>query len=159
MDGTLCGVWIDGEGRARVAVAAPDGGREERIFPFEPFAWLASPPFDHPVSGIEFERLGGTADLGTLARARSLDAFDGFIRVARDSVAIDAIRPLECQFLLQHRARLFGDLGFTRLRRCQVDIETSSADGAFSDAERPEDRVLAIGIRSERRADSCSWKR
>jgi DNA polymerase elongation subunit (family B) len=43
--------------------------------------------------------------------------------------------------------RLYGDMGFARLRRCQVDIETGSADGGFSDAERPGDRVLAIGMR------------
>ncbi len=148
MDATLCGVWIDGEGRARVSVATPGGGREERILPFEPFAWLASAPIDGPVAGIEFERLAGNAALGTLVRAQSLEAFDGFLKVARESVAIDAIRPLESQFLLQHRARLFGDMSFSRLRRCQVDIETGSADGGFSNAERPEDRVLAIGVRS-----------
>jgi len=148
MDGTLCGVWIDGEGGARVSVATAGGGREERTFPFEPFAWLASSPFDGPVAGVEFERLGGDAALGVLARASSLDAFDGFLKTARESVAIDAIRPLESQFLLQHRARLYGDMGFARLRRCQVDIETGSADGGFSDAERPGDRVLAIGMRS-----------
>ena len=147
MDGPLCGVWIDGEGRARVCVAAPDGGREEGILPFEPFAWLASAP-SAPVPGVEFERLAGGAALGTLARASSLEAFDGFLKAARNSVAVDAIRPLESQFLLQRRSRLFGDMGFTRLRRCQVDIETGSADGGFSDAERPEDRVLAIGMRS-----------
>jgi DNA polymerase I len=149
MDGTLCGVWIDGEGRARVSVASPDGGREERLVPFEPFAWLASAPPGDPVAGVEFERLGGNAALGTLARARSLEAFDGLIKATRGSTAVDAIRPLESQFLLQHRARLFGDMAFAKLRRCQVDIETGSADGGFSDASRPEDRVLAIGMRSE----------
>jgi DNA polymerase, archaea type len=148
MDGTLCGVWIDGEGRARVCVATPAGTREERTLPFEPFAWLTSNPFDLPVSGVQFERLGGDAALGTLARAGSLEAFDGFMKAARDSVAVDAIRPLESQFLLQSRMRLYGDMGFGLLRRCQVDIETGSADGGFSDAERPEDRVLAIGMRS-----------
>ncbi len=147
MDGTLCGVWIDGEGRARVSVATADGGRREETVPFEPFAWLASNPFDGPVAGVQLETLKGTAALGILARASSLEAFDGFIKTARESVAVDAIRPLESQFLLQRRARLFGDMGFTRLRRCQVDIETASADGAFSDATRPEDRVLAIGMR------------
>jgi DNA polymerase elongation subunit (family B) len=100
------------------------------------------------VAGVRFERLGGDAALGTLARASSLEAFDAFIRVARDSVAVDAIRPLECQFLLQRRARLFGDMTFAKLRRCQVDIETGSVDGSFSDAARPGDRVLAIGMRS-----------
>ena len=148
MEGTLCGVWIDGEGRALVSVAAADGGREEGIEPFEPFAWLGLPPFDGPVAGVEFDRLNGGAALGTLVRARSLGAFDGFLKAARGSVAVDAIRPLESQFLLQHRARLYRDMSFTRLRRCQVDIETGSADGGFSDAERPEDRVLAIGMRS-----------
>jgi len=148
MDGTLCGVWIDGEGRARVAVAAPGGAREERTLPFEPFAWLGSVPEGAPLTGIDFERLGGAAALGVIARARSLDSFDGLLKVARDSVAVDVIRPLESQFLLQHRARLFGDMGFARLRRCQVDIETGSSGGGFSDAALPGDRVLAIGMRS-----------
>ncbi len=148
MEGTLCGVWIDDGGAARVALATTDGGREEATLPFKPFAWLSSVPADAPVTGVEFERLGGDATLGTLARAASIEAFEGLLKAARDSVAVDAIRPLESQFLLQHRARLFGDLSFSRLRRCQVDIETGSADGGFSDAEKPGDRILAIGVRS-----------
>jgi DNA polymerase elongation subunit (family B) len=147
MDGTLCGVWIDGGGRARASVEAEGGARREETLPFEPFAWLSSNPFSGPVAGVEFERLGGTAALGTLARASSLEAFDAFVKAARDHVAVDAIRPLESQFLLQRRARLFGDMSFTGLRRCQVDIETGSADGGFSDAANPGDRVLAIGMR------------
>jgi DNA polymerase elongation subunit (family B) len=54
---------------------------------------------------------------------------------------------LENQFLIQQRARLYRDLNFGQLRRCQLDIETSSADGSFSDASKPEDRVLAVGLR------------
>jgi DNA polymerase elongation subunit (family B) len=49
---------------------------------------------------------------------------------------------------LQQRRRLFADLSFTQLRRCQLDIETGSEDGSFSDPTRPGDRVLAIGLRS-----------
>jgi DNA polymerase, archaea type len=147
MDGTLCGVWIDDEGRARVSVATPDGGRREETMPFEPFAWLGANPFDGPVAGVRTEELKGGAALRVIARASSLEAFDGFVKTARESVAVDAIRPLESQFLLQQRGRLFGDMGFAKLRRCQVDIETGSADGAFSDATRPDDRVLAIGMR------------
>jgi DNA polymerase elongation subunit (family B) len=148
MDGTLCGVWIDGEGAARVSVSTPDGGREEKAVPFEPFAWLASHPAEAPVTGVDFERLGGDAALGVIARAHSLESFDGLLKSARDSVAMDVIRPLESQFLLQHRMRLFGDMAFAKLRRCQVDIETGSSGGGFSDAELPGDRVLAIGMRS-----------
>jgi DNA polymerase I len=148
MDGTICGVWIDDDGVARVSLATPEGGRREATMPFEPFAWLASNPIEGEISGIRFEPLAGTAALGVLARATSLEAFDGFVRTARESVAVDALRPLESQFLLQHRARLYGDLSFARLRRCQVDIETASADGAFSDASQPGDYVLAIGVRT-----------
>jgi DNA polymerase I len=148
MDGTLCGVWIDGEGRARVCVATAGGGREERAHPFEPFAWLASLPAGAPATGVDFERLAGTAALGVIARASSLEAFDGLLKAARDSVAMDVIRPLESQFLLQHRTRLYGDMGFAKLRRCQVDIETGSTGGGFSDAQLPGDRVLAVGMRS-----------
>jgi len=147
MDGTLCGVWIDGEGLARVSVATQGGGRREQTMPFEPFVWLASNPFDGPVAGVQFEDLKGSAALRVLARASSLEAFDGFVKTARESVAVDSIRPLESQFLLQSRARLFGDMGFAKLRRCQVDIETGSTGGAFSDASQPDDRVLAIGMR------------
>src|ERR1019366_8956333 len=50
-------------------------------------------------------------------------------------------------FLLQHRLRLYRDLSFGQLRRCQLDIETGSEDGGFSDAAKPGDRVLAIGLR------------
>jgi DNA polymerase I len=144
---SLCGVWIDGEGRAHVSVAAAGGGREERTLPFEPFAWLNLDPFDAPVAGVSLERLAGSAALGFLARASSLDAFDGFLREARESAAADVVRPLESQFLLQARQRLFADMGFSALRRCQVDIETGSEDGSFSDPSRPGDRVLAIGMR------------
>ena len=147
MEGTLCGVWIDGEGVARVCLAAPDGGRSETTIAFEPFAWVGSVPADGSHPGVTFERLGGDAALGVLARASSLEAFEAFTKQARDTGPVDAIRPLESQVLMQHRARLYADMSFTRLRRCQLDIETGSTDGAFSDPQNPGDRVLAIGLR------------
>ena len=149
MDGTLCGVWIDGEGRARVCLAGPDGGRQEKVLPFEPFAWLPLDSVTGPVAGVTFDRLKGGAALGLLARASSLEAFEAFLKSARDSGAVDVIRPMESQFLLQNRARLYPDMAFAKLRRCQVDIETGSTGGAFSNAENPDDRVLAIGMRCE----------
>src|ERR1039457_7080432 len=85
MDGSLCGVWIDGEGRARVCVALSDGGGGEKALPLEPLAWLASASFDAPVSDVVFERLKGDGVLGTLAKAHSLEAFDGLLRAARES--------------------------------------------------------------------------
>ena len=63
------------------------------------------------------------------------------MKAAKAAVGVDAIRPLESQFLLQHRRRLYGELSFGQLRRCQLDIETASEDGSFSDAAKPGDRV------------------
>jgi DNA polymerase, archaea type len=62
-------------------------------------------------------------------------------------VSADTIRPWENQFLLQRRERLFREMSFGELRRCQLDIETgTSEEGGFSDAALPDHRVLAIGL-------------
>jgi DNA polymerase I len=148
---TLCGLWIDDEGRAHVSVARPDGTRVERVENFRPFAWLAAPPAaDAPLplpAGVTVERLKGEGAFTALAHAESLTAYDALLAFSKaTSTALDALRPSESQFLLQTRARLFGELPFAQLRRCQLDIETASGDGSFSDASRPDDRVLAIGL-------------
>ena len=147
MDGTLCGVWIDGEGRARVCMASADGGRVEKVLPFEPFAWLASNPFDTPVTGVTFEQLKGGAALGTLARASFPRGIRGFGQGGKglggggcDPAAGEPVPSAA------PGAALFRH-GVRQARRCQVDIETGSSDGEFSSAEKPEDRVLAIGMR------------
>ncbi|MDR0901595.1 MAG: DNA polymerase, partial [Opitutaceae bacterium] len=148
----LCGVWIDGDGRAHLSVDR-DGGREERVEEgFRPFAWLAGGDSDSDAldatPGIEIEALKGGGVFTRLAHAGARGAYEDFLAAAKkSSVGADVLRPLENQFLLQRSARLFGDLAFHQLRRCQLDIETaSSAEGEFSDPEKPGDRVLAIGL-------------
>lgn len=145
--GSLCGVWIDGEGRVRTTVATAEGGREDKIESFRPFAWLAGSTIDPGLPGLTVEPLRGEGAFGYLVHADTLEAYDAFLQRARDSGGTDAVRPIESQYLIQARARLYRDLGFGQLRRCQLDIETSSADGHFSDAAQPEDRVIAIGLR------------
>jgi DNA polymerase I len=148
-DGALCGVWIDPAGEVRLSVATAGGGREARAETFRPFAWLGGAAVQRAAGpGVDIERLGGTGPFDHLAQAESLAAFDGLIEAAKGPGAFDTIRPLESQFLLQRRFRLFRDLAFGQLRRCQFDIETGSEDGTFSRAGRPGDRVLAIGLRT-----------
>jgi DNA polymerase elongation subunit (family B) len=145
--GELCGVWIDEAGLAHLAVTTTAGGREEKTDTFRPFAWLGDAAVVQGVAGVEVEPLKGEAPFRWLAHARTLPEFDEFARGAPDGAAIDWIRPLENQYLLQRRRRMFGELTFQQLRRCQLDIETgSSPDGGFSDAHNPGDRVLAIGL-------------
>ncbi|OAM90522.1 DNA polymerase [Termitidicoccus mucosus] len=147
----LCGVWIDGDGRAHLAVARGDGGREERVEEgFRPFAWLTAGDSDalDAAAGMEIETLNGEGVFTRLAHAAARGVYENFLAAAKKaSVGTDVLRPLENQFLLQRRRRLFGDMAFHQLRRCQLDIETaSSVEGEFSDPARPGDRVLAIGL-------------
>ncbi len=141
---TLCGLWIDDAGKVHGCYATAGGGREERTEDFKPFAWLAA---ETPHEGVRFERLKGEGIFNWLAQTESLAAFEVFFKAVREGAAIDVLKPYESQWLLQKRGRLFADMKFADLRRCQLDIETGAAEaGAFSDAKNLGDRVLAIGL-------------
>ena len=144
---SLCGLWVGGDGGVRTTVAGEGGGREERMESFRPFAWLGGAEIDRTFPGVEIETLRGDGAFGQLAHADSLQAYDDFLREVENFCAVDALRPLESQYLLQNGLRLYESLGFGHLRRCQLDIETHSSGGRFSDAGRPGDRVLAAGLR------------
>src|SRR3954471_19562538 len=140
----LCGLWIDDDGAAHACYATADGGRREQTEEFQPFAWL-SVPFEHP--GVTCEPLKGEGAYPWLAHAESLPLFREFAKAAGAVAKLDILRPDESQWLLQRRARLYGDLPFAAMRRCQLDIETgAAAAGSFSDARNPGDRILAIGL-------------
>jgi len=143
MSDSLCGLWVDDQGRAHASYATPDGGRREQTEEFRPFAWLGT---QVAYEGITYDELRGEGTFRWLAHAPALDAFEVFFKAVRDGAAVDVLKPYESQWLLQRRARLYADLPFAQLRRCQLDIETGSAAGAFSDAKNAGDRVLAIGL-------------
>ncbi len=147
MSDSICGVWIDNEGWAHVSRRNAAGENREETADFRPFLWLSENPLDEEISGITLEELKGDGPLALLAHADSLEAFKGFQKVAKQSGWTDVLRPMEAQFLLQQKERLFAEMPFSDVRRCQLDIETDSEDGGFSDAKRAGDRVLAIGLR------------
>jgi DNA polymerase elongation subunit (family B) len=144
---SLCGVWVDDAGVVHLSVAGAGGTRETRTAGLRPFAWLNAQVVAATTEGVNVETLKGEGPFNRLAHAETLEIFEGFAKTAKETGGVDAVRPLESQFLLQKRERLFRDLSFTQLRRCQLDIETASSDGEFSDATKAEDRVLAIGLR------------
>ncbi|MBL9186861.1 MAG: DNA polymerase [Opitutaceae bacterium] len=145
MAGSLCGVWVDDAGRVHTTLDTAEGGRETRIAMLRPFAWLGTEPAA-ATAGVAVEALRGEGPFRHLAHAENTDTLDAFVRAARDG-GVDVLRPIESQFLLQQRERLYREMMFGQLRRCQFDIEVASADGSFPDAARPDDRVLAIGLR------------
>jgi DNA polymerase elongation subunit (family B) len=144
--GSLCGLWVDAAGRVHTAVATAAGGRETRVETFRSFAWL-KPVVTAEAPDVTIEPLKSEGTFTRLAHADTLETFNVFLKAAKDTGGVDVIRPLESQFLLQRRERLYRNLSFGQLRRCQLDIETASSDGQFSDAAKPGDRVLAIGLR------------
>jgi len=151
MPESLCGVWVEGDGGVHTssvmdgdgAFAAP---RSERRAFLRPFAWIAGPPEEPLPASVTLESLAGDGALRGLVHAESMEAFDAFAASASGRHA-DVVGPIESQYLLQTRQRLYQGMSFSQLRRCQLDIETGSADGSFSDASKPADRVLAIGLR------------
>ena len=146
MSGALCGLWIDDAGQVHTAVATAADGRETRVETLRPFAWLKEHAFATG-EGITVEPLKGEGVFNRLLHAGTFGQFEAWHEQAKAVGGIDVIRPLESQYLLQSRRRLFAELPFGRLRRCQLDIETGSTDGSFSDATKAGDRVLAIGLR------------
>lgn len=144
---SLCGVWVDRTGKVFTTIANPDGTRETRMAVLRPFAWLNDFPADGVFPAIHVERLAGEGPFDRLAHADDLESYDVFLRRTRESANVDAIRPLESQFLMQRRERLYRDMSFASLRRCQVSVETAASDDGACDPARPDDRVLAIGLR------------
>ncbi|MEI6862421.1 MAG: DNA polymerase, partial [Verrucomicrobiota bacterium] len=91
----LCGLWIDGDGRAHLSLACADGARKEQVEPFRPFAWLAVPPGGEagpPLpAGVTIERLKGEGVFTALAHAGSPIAYDALLALAKaTSIAVDA---------------------------------------------------------------------
>lgn len=146
MAGALCGLWVDAAGRVLCTHETPGGGREERVAEFRPFAWLRTKPVTAS-AGITVDELSGEGPFRFLAHGESLEVFEEFTSAYREQTGLDAPRPWESQYLLQRRERLYAELPFGRLRRCQIDIEVASPEGGFPDAVRAGDRVLAIGLR------------
>lgn len=142
---SICGLWIGPEGRAHLSLKEGLGRREISV-PFMPYLWvnqkLASPD-------AEVEKLSGDAPLNQLMRFSDISYYQQFLNIYGKGEDLEVIDSLENQYLLEHCQRLFSGMHFNELRRCQCDIETGcSIVGSFSDAHRPKDRILAIGLKA-----------
>src|SRR5690606_12642134 len=120
-----------------------DGSRETRVTSFRPFAWLNETAIEIDFTGVQVERLTGESPFNRLVHAEGLATLDAFVKQARGKVNVDTSRPIESQYLLQNRERLYREMTFGQVRRCQMDTESASSDDGFRDPARPGDRVLA----------------
>ena len=145
----VCGLWVAADGTVHLSRRGADGGRVEEIDSgFRPFAWATAEVPLNDVPHLDVERLEGEGVFDRLIRADTMEAYQALQVNARATAgALDIVRPLESQYLMQRRLRLFGDMPFHALRRCQLDIETTtSTEGGFSNPAEAGDRVLAIGL-------------
>jgi len=142
----LCGIWVDSQGQVHLSAESASGQREESVVSEKWFAWLGGKPDPDSLAGATIRPLQGTGVYTQIAEWDELSALEASGRTLRGKVPLDVVKPYESQHLLRQRRRLFSDLKFSALRRCQLDIETASESGDFSDAANPGDRVLAIGL-------------
>ncbi len=141
-----------------------DGGSVTRgAEAFRPFLWIGSAgtlstcPVAH-----EIAPLTGEGAFRALARFPSWKAFEqalAWLRRTTGAGAGDpgapyfAIQDPVQQWLMDTGRTLFHGLSFGDVRRLQLDIETRTAEGfEFSNPDREDDRILAIGL-----ADSTGW--
>ena len=145
---SLCGVWISPEGQACLAWDRGEGPREIQTVAFSPFVWALERSVDDFIVGADVSNLSGDAPYNRLVKFEDIEDYKDFIKQKGRSNAIDWIRNLEQQFLLSFEGRLYSDMPFTELRRMQLDIETAcSEEGGFSNPNRPDDRIIAIGLK------------
>lgn len=142
--GTICGLWISPQGEAWLSVLEGPDNRRELKLPFIPFSWSNNLP---PFGKYKEETLSGEAPYRHLLHFEDLESYRELLKNRPENLQLESVRSMESQFLLRHQRRLYENLPFGQLRRCQCDIETAcSVPGGFSNPGRKEDRVLAIGL-------------
>ncbi len=146
----------------RLYVRAGDAVRET-VEPFHPYLWAeAAPLLAGGPEPLEVQALQGSGALRVRAVYRSwkdleraaarLKKSTGFTPTDPEAPYFLVNDPVQ-QFLMASGRTFFKGMNFGDLRRLQLDIETATAEGfEFSNAEREDDRILAIGL-----ADSTGW--
>ncbi|MGF1448013.1 MAG: DNA polymerase domain-containing protein [Opitutales bacterium] len=142
----ICGLHVDAAGTVHLCLDDGQGERVTETADLRPFAWMAAERLPEDRSDFDSVELEGEGPFNRRLDFAALEAWRDFVKAHGRGDAIETIRQLEHQYLLQQRQRHFGDLNFGQLRRCQFDIEVASLSGNFPNAREKEDRVLAIGL-------------
>ena len=148
--GKICGLHADTDGSIYIAEAAQDGSRQERAERFAPFIWTSAAA-NAPAQTLQ--RLAPPppqarvyAPLDTIAAFETSEALDEYLKTRPKALPIFKLTSVENQFLCAANARMFADMRFGDIRRMQLDIEVSSEGELFPDANKPNDRIIAVGV-------------
>ncbi|MBS1485818.1 MAG: hypothetical protein HP060_03400 [Opitutales bacterium] len=143
---SIRGVWISPNSEAQLAFCDSGGNSSVETLPFKPFLWAGDGYVDESLTENILNLSGPySMELTRLVEFKNIAAYNQFLKSRPKDLAIEKLSSLENQFLLANKARMFAGLRFDELRRMQLDIETAAEYG-FSNPERPNDRIIAVGI-------------
>lgn len=145
----ITGVWLEKEGTLQVARRVPGQNRTvEETVPYTPLAWAEDPDMLGLSPRVRVKSLSGDGEFAHLLQFEDAAEFAAFRAEHRSNPTVDIPRDPVSLAFLGTGLRMGRGLGWHDLVRCQLDIETaSSRAGQFSDADLPEDFILAIGLR------------
>lgn len=142
----LAGVWVSPSGDVHTTYRSSEGDSEVKTDSFKGFGWVRDRDLDAEGFSGDVTELKGMGPLNRLIETDTFDLFKQWLSKDGFGRSMECIRPFESQYLLKNHLRLFQNMRFDQLKRCQVDIETDSGeDGAFSNPYK--DRILAIGMK------------
>ncbi len=136
----ICGIYIDNDLRTHLCLRDGDARTEHVEEGFRPFLWST----DQPVAdGMEVTPLEGGMTFRYLLR---FDNSKTYYSAVRDrTLETEQMRPLEAQYLLHNRKRMFEGMLFGDLRRCQIKIEVTTENEA-PDPMNADDAVVVIAL-------------
>jgi len=155
--GILVGIWVDA---AKGTVQTAWRNRREdpvelREEPFHGFAWVDQSLCEDPEVGtLPRKALAGEGTLSHLVEGVDPGGAQVLQKLPRNPAKVESIRPLEHQHLLRHGLRMIAPGFLENIVRCQIDIETACEEAeGFSNPNRKGDRILAIGLRVDGKAE------
>lgn len=124
---------------------------------FQPFLWVEDPSLARSVQdAVSVEPLEGRSALHVCVRFPTWKNLERALRALKQHTGRTPMDPGSPYFFINDPAQqylmssgktLFKGMAPTRLQVLAVDIETATAEGyEFPNPERPEDRILAIGL-------------
>ncbi|MCH8475874.1 MAG: DNA polymerase [Opitutales bacterium] len=140
----ITGIWIDPK-EGRVWTQTHEGPGQGS---FTPFLWADDESVLDLPTECKVLQSQGKGDFSRRIEFFQFTQYQEFLVAHRGYPGLCVVRNAESLALMSNGWRLFTDLLLDDVKRCQLDIETASSEqGAFSNARRKGDRVLAIGLR------------
>ncbi len=148
LEKSICGL-AESDAKIHICYGYGDGSRHCEEVEFSPFMWTGGDPQSESIKDIELLQIPESREpdtpLDKILRFNNRADMDLYFKTRNKSLPSHRISSGENQYLTHAGARMFADMGFSSIRRLQLDIEVMGS-GSFPDAKRKDDRIIAIGL-------------